>query len=663
MTRCRIFMFITTLVLGFPAFAQPVAAESNANENIGMPQLDDDLSLLFEEDDLFISATQSARTLGKAPAIATVITNRQLRNMGARNLLDALATIPGFGVSYASEFAIENTLEVRGIKTAESEKILLMIDGHHMNTPFGGAWNMLFDDFPIEQVKRIEVIRGPGSALYGANAFVAAINVIMKKPEDQSGASIIGGGGNHKQSHGQFAYGSNANAVGISAFIDWMETDGSKQPITSDAAGQSGLTNFWKNSQTVYLTTEYEHFYLTAATVRKNRGSPLSILNTVDRTTQLRHRHTFGEVGYKNQFDSVRVEAKLGIDQFQWDAAWQLNIPAFANIGRPLAKNTTLSGALQLQFQPIGSHYVTLGVSREEIRQYDVRHILDGVDVSNTFNHNQEAKRQVSAVYLQDEWDITDQLLLTAGVRFDLYSDFGTTTNPRAALVWSATDSLDIKLLYGRAFRAPTFLEMYEKNNAVAVGNPNLKPEIMQTFEGGVLWKINYNYHLNTNLFYNRFTDRITRQFPQSINRGGAKIWGVEAEFKADWQEYLYGYLNYSYQKSKDSQTQQSLPDVPQHRIRIGVNAGLFDDLLNVNAALRWDGKRSRAVGDTRAGTSSYTVIDLAVATDRLLDDLRLTLKVHNMLDTMVYDPAPATVADGFPRPGRELMVEAEYTF
>ena len=522
---------------------------------------------------------------------------------------------------------------------------------------------MLFDDFPIEQVKRIEVIRGPGSALYGANAFVAAINVIMKKPEGNNELSLLAGGGNHKQNHAQLAYRSQMEAFGISTFIDWMETGGTKQPIASDAVGQRGFTNYWKNNKTAYLTTQYEKLSFTGIYVKKDRGSPLSITNTVDQATELQHKQAFGELGYKNQFGDVKIEAKLGVDQFWWDATWQLNIPGFANIGRPLAKNTTLSASVQLQLQPVDKHYVTLGVSREEIRQHDVRHILDGVDVSSTFNHNQDAKRKISAIYLQDEWDITDQLLLTAGVRFDHYSDFGTTTNPRVALVWSATDIFDIKILYGRAFRAPTFLEMYEKNNAVAVGNPNLKPEIMQTFEGGLLWKINHNYHLNTNLFYNRFTDRITRQFPQSINGGGAKIWGVEAELKADWQEYLYGYLNYSYQKSKDSQTQQALPDVAQHRIRVGVNAGLFDDLLNVNTALRWDGKRPRSAGDTRADTSSHTVIDLAVATDRLLDSFRLTFKVHNLLDAMIYDPAPATVADGFPRPGRELMVEAGYTF
>jgi len=657
------YLMLTSALL-FSGWHMSTIAQAEEREiTFETAQADTDLDFLFAEDELFITATQSARTLGKAPAIATVISAKQLKEMGARNLLDALVTVPGFGVSYASEFAIENSIEVRGIKTAESEKVLLMIDGHRMNSPFGGAWTMLFDDFPVNRIKRIEVIRGPGSALYGANAFVAAINVIMKKPEDYQGASLLAGGGNHKQGHGQLSFGKSSDTLGIAGFFDWMKSDGTKQAIASDAAGQTGFTNYWKKNQSAYLNTQIDHFSLSAAYVKKDRGTPLSIMNTVDQTTKMQHKQAYGELAYENEFDDVHVEAKVGIDEFWWDVAWQLNIPGFANIGRPLAKNRTLSASIQLQFQPMERHFVTFGLSREQIEQSDVRHILDGVDVTATFNHNQNAKRMVSSAYLQDEWDITDQLLLTTGVRFDNYSDFGRTTNPRIALVWSATDSLDIKLLYGRAFRAPTFLEMYEKNNAVAVGNPNLKPEIMQTFEGGIAWKINHNYKLNANLFYNRFSNRIVRQFPQSTNQGGAKIWGVETEFKADWQEHLYAYINYSYQKSKDSQTQQAMADVPQHRIRVGANVALFDDYLNINSSLRWDGKRPRAVGDPRTDTSSYSVIDLALSSEKLLDGLNLSLKAHNLLDSKVYDPAPTNVSNGFPRPGRELMAEAEYTY
>jgi len=662
MTRSRSCMFITTLALSWLTFAhQVVAAESNTSEDMGVSHLDDDLSLLFEEDDLFISATQSARTLGKAPAIATVITDHQLKNMGARNIFDALVTVPGFGYSYLNNVSTESDIEVRGIKS-RMEKLLLMIDGHRINNPYFGSFNHLFDEFPVEQIKRIEVIRGPGSALYGAGAFVGVINIIMKKPGDVQGVKLKAGGGNDNRLHANLLFGLGDSDGGVVASYDRMDTDGSRRLITSDALGNSGYTHFWRSTDTAHLIATLDKFSFTGLYLDKRRGTPLSITNMVDTRTRTNNRQAYGEVQYKDRLGSVDVETKVAVDQFEWNSEWQINLPGFRT-GHPLLKNRTYSGELRLQFEPVEGNYFTIGVAQEFQQQFDVRHIVNGVDATAVLNHNKPARRQISAVYIQDEWEIRDNLILTAGVRFDHYSDVGNTTNPRIGLVWSASDKLDIKLLYASAFRAPSFLEMYEINNPVSVGNPNLRPEKMQTFEAGVVWKLTHNYQISGNLFHNRFTERIVATAPLTINSGGARIWGGEVEFKADWQEYLYGYLNYSYQRSRDSQTFLALPNVPQHRIRIGANAGLFDDYLNLNAGLRWDGTRRRAAGDTRTAMPATTVVDLTISTEKLMTGIVLSLKAHNLFNVSNYDPSPLSVANGFPRPGRTILAEVEYTF
>ncbi len=661
MTRCRSYMLMAMLGLGWMTVSQASAADNEIPESQKIAQLDSDLSLLFDEDELFISATQSARTLGKAPAIATVITDQQLRNMGARNIFDALVTVPGFGYSYLSNFSTESDIEVRGLKS-HMEKVLLMIDGHRINTPYFGSFNHLFDEFPIEQIQRIEVIRGPGSALYGANAFVGVINIIMKKPGDFEGARLKVGGGSNHRGNGNLLLGKGDADAGVVASYDRMETDGSKQFIASDVFGNSGYTHFWRSTDTAHLIAAVDKFTFTGLYLDKRRGTPLSITNMIDTRTRTNNRQAYSTIEYNDRFGGVDTTLRLGVDQFEWDAEWQINLPGFTT-GHPLLKNRTYSGELRLQFEPFDGHNFTFGLDQEYQRQFDVRHIVDGIDVSAVLNHNKPAKRQVSAVYIQDEWEIDDSLILTAGVRFDHYNDFGNTTNPRLALVWSASDSIDIKLLYASAFRAPSFLEMYEINNPASVGNPNLKPEKMQTFEAGVVWKLTHNYQLSANLFRNRFTERIVQGVPLTINSGGSTIWGGEAELKADWREHLYGYLNYSYQHSKDSQTQSALPDVPQHRARIGVNAGLFDDYVNINTALRWNGQRKRPAGDTRAPVAATTVVDLAVSTDRLMEGLNLSFSAHNLFDAHNYDPSPLTVPNGYPRPGRTLLAEAEYTF
>ena len=656
----RMIALVSTLL--FSSWCLPVLTQAEAvTADADISQLDSDMDFLFAEGELFISATQSARTLGKAPAIATVISAKHLKDMGARNIFDALVTVPGFGYSYLNNGSSESDIEVRGVKS-RMEKVLLMIDGHRINNPFFGSFNHLFDELPIEQIKRIEVIRGPGSALYGASAFVGVINIIMKKPGDFTGVQLTAGGGNDQRTHGNLLAGMGSTDAGLVLNYDRMDTNGNRQFIASDAAGNSGYTNFWRSTDTAHMVAGYNKLTFSALYLGKKRGTPLSITNFIDTRTQTNNQQAYATVGYHDKVGAVDVDVKVAFDEFRWNAEWAIDLPGFTT-GYPLLKNQTYSGEIKLQFEPLDGHFVTLGLTQDFQRQFDVKHIVNGVDVSAVFNHNQNAKRKVSAAYLQDEWEVSESLIVTAGLRFDRYDDIGSTTNPRLAVVWSVTDDLDLKFLYGSAFRAPSFVEMYEINNPASVGNPNLKPEKMRSLEVGFVWKVNHNYQLSINTFHNRFTDRIVVTAPLTINSGGATIWGVEAELKADWSEFLYGYLNYSYQKSKDQLTQVALADVPVHRIKTGMNVGLFDDILNLNAGLRWDGERARAAGDTRASMPSTTTVDLALSTNKLMDDLILTFKVHNLLDADIFDPAPATVQAGFPRPGRTLLAEAEYTY
>src|SRR5207237_2069032 len=111
------------------------------------------------------------------------------------------------------------------------------------------------------------------------------------------------------------------------------------------------------------------------------------------------------------------------------------------------------------------------------------------VDVSSTAPFLLPHDRKVSYAFAQDEWTVAKDWTLTAGVRHDEYSDFGGTTNPRLALVWEAAYNVTAKLLYGTAFRAPSFTELYVINNPVLIGNPNLQPEKMKTMEAALSWQ------------------------------------------------------------------------------------------------------------------------------------------------------------------------------
>jgi iron complex outermembrane receptor protein len=141
----------------------PHALETATSEDVASKE-QTELQLLFEEKAL-VTATKRSTPLRKAPAIATIITADEIRNMGARTLVDVLRMVPGFGISF-NEQGI-NQIEVRGIMTANDEKILVMIDGHPLNRTFGSAFYLLANALRREH-RRVEVVRGPGSACSAA---------------------------------------------------------------------------------------------------------------------------------------------------------------------------------------------------------------------------------------------------------------------------------------------------------------------------------------------------------------------------------------------------------------------------------------------------------------------------------------------------------------
>ena len=193
-----------------------------------------ELLMFFEEQDL-VTATKRHTSLRKAPAIATIITADEIRNMGARNLLDVLKMVPGFGVSI-TEFG-GNMVEVRGIRSSLSEKILVMIDGHSLNRNFtGSALYRVAGMLPMENIKQVEVVRGPGSALYGTSAFVATINIITRNAEEINGLEAKAGGGSFNSFKGNLlggkAVGDNFTIVGS---LDHYQSQGAKLTVDADA--------------------------------------------------------------------------------------------------------------------------------------------------------------------------------------------------------------------------------------------------------------------------------------------------------------------------------------------------------------------------------------------------------------------------------------------
>jgi iron complex outermembrane receptor protein len=232
-------------------------------------------------------------------------------------------------------------------------------------------------------------------------------------------------------------------------------------------------------------------------------------------------------------------------------------------------------------------------------------------------------------------------------------------------------ENTSLKLLYGSAFRAPSFTELYHMNNPVLIGNPDLDPEKVKTYEAGLEHRFSERYTLRLNYFYNDVEDLIILGEKPSPtepalyeNKGSAKVQGIETELLIDFGNDYYGYLNHSYQDPQDGETDKRLADVPSQRANAGINLAPWK-YLNANVNVSWTGKRPRAEGDTRDNLSSSTLVDVTLIAKKFYETLEIRGSVYNLFNEDYRDPSPfpVQVPNDYPTNEKMFLIEARYSF
>ncbi len=653
----------------------------------------EDMFAIFTEEEIVVSALKKPRTVLKSPAIMSVITARQIKQRGLRTLADVLDRVPGFHMSM--DETGERDIAVRGILDDGSQKIRVLIDGHSINDPWrGGAmWN--FDDLVVENAKRIEVIRGPGSALYGRNAFLAVVNVITKDTQDIGDFQLTTSGGNYDTQNYNILFGKEYGDMEISGFFDFSDTEGFSENIEQDilfgkpGTQSPGRSHNRREKTDLNLKLSYKNLTLYSKYMKKRRKDYIGVGNALNKETVLRDTYIFSELIYKLALgEKLDMTPKVYYDQYNYDPLFEQRPDGHVGVagthpdgikGRTRFKQRTIGFENQFNYNVFEGNELTFGFQYEWMHQHDVKYWANfnplttaPLDSAQDFSHDlpftrRTATRQIWALYLQDEWNITKDIDLTIGVRHDQFTRFGGTTNPRVGLIWRFIEDAHLKLLFATAFRAPSFQEMFLTNNPQKEGNPDLDPEKINTYEIGIGYNFTKHIRGSINYFFNRIRDRIildTAPSPDKfINRGGARTIGVETELKADFGNDNYAYANYTFQDTEDTSNRNRLPDVPVHKANLGVNVG-FWKYANAHLNTFIVGPRPREDGDTRADLPSYGLVNLTFIGRNLVDNFEIRGSIFNLFDKDYKDPAPVdTVPTDYPQPERSFMVELRYQF
>ncbi len=649
---------------------------------------------LGEEDELLLSygdkatvsiATGSQQTLRRAPAVATVITAEDIAAMGATDLDEVLETVPGVHVSRsANNYA--PLYVVRGVYTQFTPQVLVMQNGVPITTLFVGNKGNLWGGYPVEHIARIEIIRGPGSALYGADAFSGVINIITKSAADTPGTEFGLRGGSFATKNAWIQHGGKIGAVDVSAYLRVGSSDGFKETVAADAQ------------------TRFDRIFGTRTSLAP--GPVRTGYDAVDGNLDLGLDKWRAHMGYKlrdnvgvgagiasaldpvGRQKSERITADLSWTDPQFAKDWGLGFaasylhyaqmipvdfqlfPPGANIGGGVSPVGFFGGPetwerqLRLSsfatYSGFADHSVRVGWGHDDLNLYktaETRNFnyspagallpLPGggiVDFSDTNPFMFPHRRWVDYVYAQDEWSFAKDWALTAGLRRDNYSDVGGTTNPRLALVWDASLDITAKLMVGRAFRAPAFNEIYGITNPVALGNPALRPEQVSTIETALSWQVRRDLQVNLSLFHYDMKDIIRTVGGTYFNTGSQYGDGGELEGVWDAGRNLRLTGSYSWQTSIDESTHRDAGYAPHDHV-YGRADWRFAGNWLLGAQVNWVADRKRPPGDGRPQLADYTTVDLNLSTTAKRQQWSFALGLRNLFNADVREPsiAPGT--------------------
>jgi outer membrane receptor for ferrienterochelin and colicins len=671
-------------------------------------------------------ATGNSTPLDRAPAAATVITAGEIQAMGARNLNEVLETVPGLHVALSSLSRLDSVYSIRGIHTGFNPQVLLMLNGVPVQYSVQGGRPTLFR-LPVTSIERVEVIRGPGSAIYGADAYSGVINVITKDASAIDGIQAGGGVGSFGardlwlQTAGQW------RDLGIAFSMSYQESDGDDQrQVEGDLQSIfDSILNTDASNAPGALSTRYSlldtHLAVTGEQVQLNlwnwrlydAGVGAGGAQALDPTGRDDSNLWLGDVTYRLDTDTSVWDNSVRVSYMHYEqasrfvlfpAGTQLFIGTDGNIdfNSPVGLVTFTEGYIgkpsavaedtQLDLISIYNGWDThrlrfaVGARYQSVEPGEQKNfgpgIINGsellvggtlVDVSGTANaFLGDSSRSIRYLSLQDEWQLASDWQLTAGVRHDDYSDFGTTTNPRMALVWTTTDHLTTKLMYGSAFRAPSFTEQFGKNNPVVLGNPNLDPEQTDTTEISFAYNLNANLTTNLTLFDYHSRDMIEFvQDPMATTKTAANARDQDGhgfELEMNWKPLPQFYLaaSYAQQDATDSATGNRIADAPGQQFKVDVNWEFRTNWFLHNQ-LNWVGDRARPVAVTpalqRPEIDDYTLVNLTLRRKNLLPDLDASLAVRNLADADAREPSSGEMAQDYPLESRSLWLELRYSF
>jgi len=621
-----------------------------------------------------VAASLYSQKTTEAPASVSIIGQEEIKAYGYRTLADILRSLPGFNVSNDRN---NDYLGVRGFSLGDqNNRVLLMIDGHRVNDNLSDSADIgtafLLD---VDLIDRVEVVRGPGSVLYGNNAFFAVIDVITRKGGQVNGVEASGEYGGFDTYKVRFTAGrAFTNGVEFLASGTYDNSAGPDSLLypeyanTPSSGVAQAMNGDWYGSLLGSLS--YQDFALEGGFIRRKNVDPTAQDFTTfdDPRSSTAEDRGYAELKWAHSFpDLVDVDARVYYDRTTTRQGYPFSsTPGGDPFYAEATEGQAVGVEVQLKKTLWEKHTLSVGGDYRDDFSEDDR-VLAPLPASEYAQGNELFGRRLSdGVFAEGDFALLDQLHLNAGARYDQYADYAPFYSPRLALIYHPAAASTFKAIYGTAFRAPDFYEQTLKDQF----NQALQSEQIESYE--LVYEQGLGPHLRASLsaYYNDLDDLIIYR-NGAYENVNADSRGMELGLEGNWAHGVRCRASYTLQKTENRSGDWEFPDSPENMLKGNVSVPLFQEKLVASLEMQYVSSRHTYYtnpngGETLPGldVDGYPVVNFTLFSKNIFQHLEVSASVHNLLDQSYADPATAGHLQAqIPQDGRTFWLKLTYTF
>jgi iron complex outermembrane receptor protein len=618
------------------------------------------------------SAAKYEQTITEVAGAVTIVTSEQIERYGYRTLSDVLAAARGF---YVSDDRNYSYLGVRGFSrpTDYNNRILLLIDGYLTNEGvFGTAAVGTELGIDLAGLERIEIIRGPSSALYGTGAMFAIINLITREGKTVGGLRVSGRGGSYGRKGSSVLFGRRfGSGTDLMVSGTWDRATGQRlyYPEFDSPSTNHGIANGVDGESRWGVLARLQHGNVS---IQARLSSRRKVIPTASYGTIFNNPGTWTvdhfsnvQIAYDKRFGgSTRLRTRVFGGQYRYQGDY-LSVGSITQEG---SLNQLVGSEAILQLDLSSANRLSVG--GELKRNFKAEYYYPR---SGPREYDLSLPYSVVSGYLQDEFQISRSLALLTGLRWDRYSHTGNSAAPRAAVIFTPTRSSTFKLLYGRAYRAASLVEGGTSFGSAEL-NPDLKAERLGTAELIYQQRLGQRVLLTGSLFDTRVSGLIdpvedSQGNVSLLNVGKANTSGLELELDGRLRRDMSLYASYTRQRAVDG-TGNRLTNSPGDLVKAGWSAQLTTGFQTA-VELHYESGR-RTLADTETDPFFLAHLNLIYSPRlnrrsslaRTLDHLDLMLRVNNLSGTRYAVPGGLEhVQPAIAQDGRNLLFELRARF